>query len=790
MAIRGPPRGLQQQGSLDWIRLAEISVDLTVDTMSRLSQAGVDALTLFAAQLVFSEFNLSEFGERRVQGAVDYLQCFPSYSSILWFGFGVRSIVRKLAESTAGLACIGIIACLSEGYSTVDAARISRALFADVTENRAPGHLTPPLNQWTRLVEACEGVLSTTNFGVTVHEIIRLNGQSNPLEIRCKSEPSAIAKALKAVAKVSNGSLEQVRIIGGMDCAWIAAVAHWLLDISVEARNASGDIIYRPGSVQKPSTTGPQVLIQFVDPSSVGLELVSQCYVVPDGAPLFTFTFSDVGGAFSNGRVPWISILHASFGRSVDVFLQRGAVTHFGTALGCAARVFNALLCDDNDLPDGAFYKYRQDWSFISPSSHGVGFASTVRKRLSEISQSEMVMDALERSVTKSFQEAVSDYEQAIGSIRTICGCVVCEGRAGSEGIASKKRVYCATLLVQVITRLVLLVASIDMPRNILPVVSGIELLYSDCLGHWESCKATNELPHHLLCGVNNDILSQACSLFTGRRISNSKHMSAFTSDGICFYRDVLTQVSVDPERCNLVHVVPGKIEWDSIPYEAVTDRTGDQISYNSGSDVYKARSGRSISPIDLEELPDTCSSDLTCELMVEEPASRNSKTLTATYRMASKEGRFLVKPVTISRRLACALSAASCKGRNCLDGPIELAAYLVEGEGLMAGLGDPPGIPILRVLPKNEIAQWIALSQDWSTTNKDGTISSPLDRAQPAERSRFVLESHMQGSQCLYCLLLNVVRGPRSEIMKSRRDGSGRKVCIVTSSSNRTSIS
>ncbi|CVL07389.1 uncharacterized protein FMAN_16245 [Fusarium mangiferae] len=138
----GSAVGFQQQGTVDWISMANGTVGFSVDVLSRLSKAGVEALTIYAARAIFTNIRLGEVGERRLNDVLEAAKAFPSISNILWFGFGVKHTIRSMQESSEGLACLGICASLTEQYSTVIAAKVLRELFLLYSP---PADLTPTL---------------------------------------------------------------------------------------------------------------------------------------------------------------------------------------------------------------------------------------------------------------------------------------------------------------------------------------------------------------------------------------------------------------------------------------------------------------------------------------------------------------------------------------------------------------------------------------------------------------------------------------------------------------------
>lgn len=235
-------------------------MEFTVETLSRISKAGVESLTLCAANAIFRRVELGALGEGRVLDASGRVGTFSSANNALWFGFGTKSIVRALAESSEGLACIGICSCLTEEFSSETSAKILRELFLLY---HPPVELTPSLQQWISLLEASSGLFTSSHFGHTLYGLSRLCLTEDQPNIRYSSSTESIAAVLKELFDVSTGNTAKVHISGGADCAWIAAVAHWLLGLTITVHNETGDVIYRSGHWKTKIAQGTQVSIHY-----------------------------------------------------------------------------------------------------------------------------------------------------------------------------------------------------------------------------------------------------------------------------------------------------------------------------------------------------------------------------------------------------------------------------------------------------------------------------------------------------------------------------------------------
>lgn len=134
----GSSSTLVQQGSVDWVALSRTSLHFSVEVLSRFSRAGVEIITVAIGQAIFSGFNVPADGQQRLADAVAKLKGFASYGNILWFGFGIKHVVRTLCETEQGATCAAICACLSVSYDPLFASQVLKAL-AD--EAMVPGTL-------------------------------------------------------------------------------------------------------------------------------------------------------------------------------------------------------------------------------------------------------------------------------------------------------------------------------------------------------------------------------------------------------------------------------------------------------------------------------------------------------------------------------------------------------------------------------------------------------------------------------------------------------------------------
>ncbi|EWG38358.1 hypothetical protein FVEG_01602 [Fusarium verticillioides 7600] len=443
--------GFQQQGTVDWTRILSGSVTFSVDVLSRLSKAGIEAFTVYAARAIFSNAKLGPNGELRLHRALDKISAFPSFGKVLWFGFGLKHIIWSMQESTEDLNCLGICACLTEGFSTIVAAKIVRELFLLYDP---PAELTPALRQWISLVECSGGLLASSEFWVAKGHRARL----------------------KEVFEVSAGRLDRLFLSGGTDCAWIAAVAHWLLDLRVDVQDEDGTIIYRPDGTRSKSSPGAQVIITYHQGRSSDLiQVDSRHYIIRSGEMLFKHAeYQDI---MSYGRVSWESCLVDTFGGPMRLLLGAQArIT--GACLGSAARIFLAIMRDGEGHEEYPLIDNPRDTHPpVAESSYGRGFYLSARHLLPELGQNSVLDRSMEAAMSKGYVEATQQFSQAFTSLRQLCSCTNCRPNGDEMG---EETTFCLLTLIRTICTLIRAIPTICMQKGleVRPTRSGLESLY------------------------------------------------------------------------------------------------------------------------------------------------------------------------------------------------------------------------------------------------------------------------------------------------------------------------
>ncbi|KAG5795906.1 hypothetical protein H9Q69_005051 [Fusarium xylarioides] len=731
--------GFQQQGTVDWTRVLSGSVTFSVDVLSRLSKAGVETFTIYAARAIFSNVKLGPNGELRLHSALDKIHAFPSFGKTLWFGFGVKHIIWSMQESAEGLSCLGICACLTEGFSTTVAAKIIRELFLLYD---LPAELTPALRQWFALVECSGGLLASSEFGLVLYGLTKLCLKDGQYNLRRSGSPKDIALVLKEVFEVSAGRLDRLFLSGGADCAWVATVAHWLLDLRVEVQHQDGTVIYRPDGTRSESSVGAQVIITYHEGlSNETLQVSRKHYAISSGKMLLHHgQHQDI---MSYGRVQWESCLVDTFGRPMRLLLGSQARST-GACLGYAARIILAGMGEgEGHMEFSVSCDMRASFPPVSESSYGRGFFLLARRLLPELGQNPVLHQTMEAAVDKEYMDAAQQFCQSMTSLRQLCSCKVCrQDTDDAEG----ETTFCLLVLIQTIFTLVRTMSTICMQQDLelLPTRSGLESLY------WTQKDAliSLHLPNYdpvrgLLESWPRDILVLAQTLFVSRqheRNSTNSDIVVTSHSGLCFCLNTLMKITSDPQRACAMTIVPGKIEWNNFVHDMVYDQ-GTENGRFPGMTGYNVASMSTVTKYD--DLANTSTPGLAAELIVEE-VFPESNCLSAVYRVstAAFPGQsFMFGAEEIWRKLNIAFTATSCEGRTC-DSLNGFQSILAEGEGILLPMNHWQNacLPIMRVLSVEGVSVWVALSQiDLPET--DGSVP---------------LHHRLQGRQCVRCCIMN----------------------------------
>ena len=722
----GSSSSLVTQGTIDWTQIARATIEFQVSFISRLAAADVSQLTLLTGQVIFSEFRLSTIGRKRLQTALDGLQSFSSLGNVVWFGFGIKHLVRVLSETDQGVTILTICGCLAEVMTTRACASICLEL---AKEFGAPAELRPSAQQWCNLVEVCSGILRSTTFSSIAEQFMSFS-RSRPLaaafdEFGSFDEPQSIAKALRTLSRISSGDLASVTLTGGSSCGWIAAIGFYFLGLHVEIQGLDGNTLY----ASTDAADSIQILVCYGDPNSrLGTEISKVTYHIKTINQIFRSGEKKYDFIMS-GTVPWDNCLQYTFGPATIQALLRPEV-EFSTILRLAGEVFQGLSrAEESNIFRRDFH---QLWIGYQPSQQGYQFLRSVLAWFPELASLETTPTNLS-VLGATIDESAKKYKTAMGKLADLCHCVQCESAIGL--VVNE---FCLPALAETIICLAWNLSSIRFAQTLQPYRVGLYFLYhlragSADIGGRFGVRYTEASYRYrnrnygmegLVAHMDMASVYHTCQfLFTVQLSPQSVgSFSAISVGGLCFYLPVLQGVSDCPEAVALLHVVPGDIQGsEGRRYEQILDKTGEgwdgMFSYSWEDEgglemtadftkTYQSKVPRPLQAINDELTIGTGNADIETSLIVEE----SIEGLKVDILFVSSEGRCEVGPYSLTEEIILAAGVVHCTHNNCpqLD-PLPDDMVILDGEGDLRTDTFEDNI-VLRRLSGNRLARCMGL--------------------------------------------------------------------------------
>ena len=572
-----PPGSFPQSGSWSWVDLGKTTVQASIGVLQRYSAADIDTYTLLVGQIVVAgSFLFGSKGRRRVEEAITSLPSMRSLGKIIHFGFGIDSVIRSLATTEEGACLVVLCAAAAECYPEDQAASI---MWEMVRCYEAPDSFRPSAIQWKALIRACAGSLSLSSFPEVAEHFFRLcsRGGGVPCDhpgIRSCSSSNSLAQALLGIGKVSTGELESITITGSSDAGWLAAIAEWMLDLRIVIVAFDGTLLHRNYDDTEQAHIRFLIDERNTEDSSKDLEIRTRTYHLQDYTDLLKTREGIKEQAIVCGRIPWSKALSATFGSYFNQFYQLKEA--FGQALGSAARIFEAVKNAEFEL-DGYF---TSNCSSYFASSYGKGFVNFACKRFPELNDFRPEMD---QGASKSAEEALAAYRACCVIIASTCNC----GECPAPGF---RRSFCLVFILETILFMTRSLSGIEVTEGLDPLLIGLQAFYQrqrDLHTHvFRGGLAASErfkCMNFIIEGANRDEklviarLADAVRLFARGRAQGIAHpgdgaVSAITVGGITVFLDALIDISDDPERIGLCHVIPGRIHAHGRDFTNITD--------------------------------------------------------------------------------------------------------------------------------------------------------------------------------------------------------------------------
>ncbi|KAL8860634.1 MAG: hypothetical protein Q9178_002987 [Gyalolechia marmorata] len=600
-----------QQGSVEWGRLLSSIVEVSVGMLSRYAAGGVDSYTAIVGQALCNNFTLAPLGRRHVEEALKGLTYFKSYEDVFWFGFGINHLVRSLVATEQGASCLALCGALSECYH----GSVPAELMAEMARNsQAPDELRPSVLQWNALIKACAGVFSCTPFPTRIHYFMTLcPTYPVPLDAdRLISSPESVAEALWSIGKISRGELASVTVIGRIEAAaYLAAIAEWFFDLSIEIRDEGETLLYsrtqhRTDHIQlsivfqsQPATL-PSSSVHSLPPLS--LQTVDRTYVLRDCEDMLRHE-NGLHQIYRSGRIEWKHALSSAFGSDLKKLLT--VPRAFGLALGNAARILRAIVDLEDDIPCEI-----SKWNEVyCDSSHGEGFIENTISWFPELGGLRTYM---EEGLRVSYAHAKTMYEANLSQIGLACLCSLCKDVWTDEeddryADYDDDR-YCCVVIVDTIIDLARCLSITGLSENLNPTRRGFELFYNHHLNTRIKRSSLRDLYHGIgpilfslriqrSVDDNGDQTYMKSSfrileLFTGQNIEIARvqDATAMCDAGLCAHLNILRELSDSGQNLGRITIVPGRIEFKAKVYDHIGDSASNSFRFDDGTSLLNRR--------------------------------------------------------------------------------------------------------------------------------------------------------------------------------------------------------
>ena len=590
--------GFFQQGSVDWVALSNTTVGFSVAVLSRFSKAGIDLLTLQMGRAICSNFVLEPKAQEQISEAIRCLRRYGSYGDVIWFGFGIKEIVRDLADTEEGLALVALCAALSTAYDSYFISRVLREL---CILSKAPGNLTPALHQWRALAEVCAGILMSSHFAKLANGLhCLMMGMIKQSIGKCNepTTPVALAEAIQVVARISKHNLSSATFSGSLDCAWLAAFSESILSLDVGVCDSEGTLFYRSRS----SNDGhPQVTIILGGvkdrPSQKGL-LTAKFTILPSGDPLIYHVGSEQQApSMLNCEGSWSTILHDVFRDHLDVLLSGPAGQHFASYLNCVSclsRDFSRHNSGDErvKLANDILSSHPVNpllWTYDSIRGHN--FSKAASRLLPELFQCLSTHPPVVHEGA-NLQDVLRPGTLALESLVALCPCGLHSKKAIDSGVTTP----CLQTISETIIVFLWILVDSDIDNDVAPSIAGLTKLFiwvrdsGFDSGHSYSPFPQLNAPHSQFNSPRSlpdyypffahpfkrnypylgiDLVFQVLSGSTGLAINKTMPKTlARVGNGICVYQHAVQDPTLPIETMFRFRVVRGYISYSGCRYK------------------------------------------------------------------------------------------------------------------------------------------------------------------------------------------------------------------------------
>lgn len=551
-----PPLSPTTSPQLDWVTFTRAIASYWHQVATRFANAGINENAIHVGLAVCSSFIFRKEGQQELTESLRKLEGRPSYQKLLWFGFGIRHVIHNLTDTEQGAACVALCAALAHHYPTDHAANVMTAL---CHQRGAPNHIVPSIEQWSSLISVCEGSLAKSKFP-HYFDIFTRFLVPEPSKAREPADAKTMAEALALLGDISKQELNSVLMVGGVECAWLAAFAERLLGLTIEILDEKGNRRYRSSR-----RLGGPAEVTFIRKIVQGAteehqDLVRRKYFVSSGRELLLENSDLFSSTSIRISTTWSTVLSDSFPKAGYFLVQTSYQKQLAALIRCVARksqaYYTSSTVEASDIDSTWWIHWEGQGCLFHPRRTGLellNFVSELFRELAFVGNSD---DFGSTSMTKS-----ESLEDSVKDIADTCGCPSC---------SKSKRVVdleplCRTRFALTLIRLILILSPVTIHESVPPSVMALRQLYN-CTNVPQSGTPARTIPCHGLLLIH--------SLFTGAHLyrANSAKVSAVCGKGVCVFYSLLRDIELPPSDAMYIEVIPGQIRHGEYSCKYVVD--------------------------------------------------------------------------------------------------------------------------------------------------------------------------------------------------------------------------
>ncbi|KAF2686597.1 hypothetical protein K458DRAFT_386555 [Lentithecium fluviatile CBS 122367] len=277
-----------QQGSLDW--------------------AGIDTLTVAFGQAMFLRLPIGPYGEKVLAEYMGRLTAKPCAANLIWFGVGVRHILRELVQTSQGCSLVALCAALTEAHSISVSALV---IYEIAKESGGPQALAPSLEQWEALIRVAASVFNGTTFGLRISQIAKFGTPHQGKSIKTL-QVLTLPILPNFYYRLVRSSMEPYRAFRSKEAVAVVGSPHGRTSFL-----ASGCLHEMPMVTSFTPTTMPKRPSQKSRSVFWQIKILDECF-----AQRMNWSMgSDL--LFSPGRLEWETMFSDMFGTQFKVLMKR-----------------------------------------------------------------------------------------------------------------------------------------------------------------------------------------------------------------------------------------------------------------------------------------------------------------------------------------------------------------------------------------------------------------------------------------------------------------------------------